>query len=195
MKHVIIGLDPSINCTGICVRDIDNTFNEYYIFPSKITNKSLNWLQDIEWLTVYNYEKTPINNIDNYSTKEFYKFKNIIKVYDLIEAVINMISGEYIIDYVVMEGVSYGSVTGAALVDLTFLNSALRLMFVKKNIKFYIVSPKEVKKQAIGNGNADKDLMIMSWKMLDKKTQSIPDFVKCDDLADAYFMAHYNTQQ
>ena len=192
MKHIVIGLDPSINSTGICIRDANNTFNKYYLFPSKITNKSLDWIQNIDWIKVYNYEKTPINNINDYSTKESIKFKNTIKVYDLIETVINKLSDEYIIDYIVMEGVSYGSVSGAALIDLAFLNAVLRLMFIKKNLKFYIVSPKEVKKQAIGNGNADKDLMIMSWKKLDKKTQSIPDFVKCDDLADAYFMAHYS---
>lgn len=194
MEHIVIGLDPSINSTGICIRDVNNTFNKYYLFPSKITNKSLDWIQNIDWIKVYNYEKTPINNINDYSTKESIKFKNTIKVYDLIETVINKLSDEYIIDYIVMEGVSYGSVSGAALIDLAFLNAVLRLMFIKKNLKFYIVSPKEVKKQAIGNGNADKDLMIMSWKKLDKKTQTIPNFVKCDDLADAYFMAHYSIQ-
>ena len=100
----------------------------------------------------------------------------------------------YLVDRVVMEGVSYGSVSGSALVDLAFLNAMIRMKLVEKGLKYYIVAPTEIKKWAVGNGAAEKDVMIMSWKRLDKNAQSIPDYFKCDDLADSYFMAHYSPE-
>lgn len=190
--HVTIGIDPSVNSTGICVSGDD--WNMYYLIPSKITKKSIDWSKCVNWLKVYEYEKSSITNIEKYHEKEFIKFNNLATLVDTISQVLDIISNKYIIDRVTMEGVSYGSVSGAALVDLAFLNAMIRMKLHEKKIKFYIVAPTEVKKYAIGNGNAEKDLMIMSWKRLDKNAQTIPDFFKCDDLADAFFMSHYQPE-
>ena len=191
-KHVTIGIDPSVNSTGMCVSGVDNKFNIYYIFPSKITKKSLEWSKGVNWLNVDEYEKISVKDIDKYYEKESIKFRNLFVLVETLSMTLNIIMKVYEVDRVVMEGVSYGSVSGSALVDLAFLNAMIRMKLVEKGLKYYIVAPTEVKKWAVGNGSAEKDVMIMSWKRLDKNTQSIPDYFKCDDLADAYFMAHYN---
>jgi Holliday junction resolvasome RuvABC endonuclease subunit len=89
-----------------------------------------------------------------------------------------------------MEGVSYGSRGSAALVDLAGLNFAIRMTLSGKNIQYNILAPTSIKKFAVGNGSAEKDVMIASWKKLDKNISSI-ETIKVDDLADSYFIAHY----
>lgn len=189
-KHVTIGIDPSVNSTGVCVRG--ENFNEYHIITSKITKKVLDWSRSIDWLNIHEYEKSSTKDISTYYEKESVKFENLTSLITVFSCVLDDILSRYIVDHVTMEGVSYGSVKGAALVDLSFLNAMIRMTLHEKNLKFYIVAPTEVKKYAVGTGAADKELIIMSWKKLDKNAQKIPPFLKCDDLADAYFMSHYN---
>lgn len=191
-KHVTIGIDPSINSTGICVGG--EGFNIYYVVPSKITKKSIEWTKGKDWINIEEYDKVSVKEINKYHEKEFIKFGNLFVLVETISCILDIIKYNYIIDYVTMEGVSYGSVKGAALVDLSFLNAMIRMKLHERGIKFYIVSPTEVKKYAVGNGAAEKDVMIMSWKKLDKNAQTLPDWFKCDDLADAFFMAHYNPE-
>jgi Holliday junction resolvasome RuvABC endonuclease subunit len=90
-----------------------------------------------------------------------------------------------------MEGVSYGSTGSAALVDLSGLNFSIRMMLIEESVTFNILAPTAVKKFAVGNGAADKNVMIASWKKLDKTIENIED-IKVDDLADSYFIAHFN---
>jgi hypothetical protein len=89
-----------------------------------------------------------------------------------------------------MEGVSYGSVGSAALVDLSFLNASIRMTLHHLDIPFTIVSPTSLKKFACANGQADKNLMIDAWKRMDKNISNITE-IKIDDLADSYFLARY----
>ena len=193
-QHVTIGIDPSINSTGICVSGVNKQFNIYYLIPSKITKKSIEWANDIDWINIYEYNKLSIKEIDKYHEKESIKFNNLVALVKTLSGILDDIMKKYIIDRVVMEGVSYGSVKGAALVDLSFLSALIRMNLYQHNLEFFIVSPTEVKKYAVGNGSAEKSIMIMSWKKLDKNIQSLPNWFKCDDLADAYFMAHYIPQ-
>ena len=191
-QHVTMGIDPSINSTGICVSGVDKQFNIYYLIPSKITKKSLDWSQGVDWINIYEYDKLSVKDIDKYFTKESIKFNNLMVLVETLSQILDNIQKDYIIDRVVMEGVSYGSVKGAALVDLAFLNALIRMKLYQKQLTFYIVAPTEVKKFAVGNGAAEKSVMIMSWKKLDKNIQTLPDWFKCDDLADAYFMSRYD---
>jgi Holliday junction resolvasome RuvABC endonuclease subunit len=92
-----------------------------------------------------------------------------------------------------MEGVSYGSLGSAALVDLAGLNFAIRNVLIANKIDFTIVTPGQNKKFATGLGNAEKDLMIHSWLMIEKHLKDIKD-IKIDDLADAYFLSNYYKQ-
>ena len=93
-------------------------------------------------------------------------------------------------DKIYIEGVSYGSVGSAALVDLAGLNFMMRQLFVSKSIDFQVVSPTSNKKSFTGNGQADKDVMIDAWRRLDKNIYNIKD-IKIDDLADAFALSCY----
>ena len=87
-----------------------------------------------------------------------------------------------------MEGLSYGS--NGQLGDLGGLNFAIRMILLKHNINFVIIPPTTWKKQQIGIAGADKDIIVKTWKQLDKNMSNIDD-IKLDDLADSYFLAHY----
>ena len=196
MKHFTIGIDPSINSTGICIHEVNTNHNIYYIVSSKPTKKTIEYCNSSKEINLCLYKKLETKGVEEYYMKEKIKSKNIHNIVNIIEDIIcNFFSlNTYILDYIVMEGVSYGSVKGAALVDLAFLNSAIREMLYRKNYLFYIVAPTEVKKYAVGNGAAEKDTMIMSWKKIDKNISNLPDWFKCDDIADAFFMAYYNPE-
>lgn len=182
---MIIGIDPSINSTGVCVWDDASTnSNKYYIIPSKVTKKMQQF--DNQWVQLLPYEKIVATN-EVYSVKEQRKFENLYNICKKVGWILDTFSPSI----VYMEGVSYGSVGSAALVDLAMLNGMLRYVIGSRNIPFVIVSPTELKKFACANGQAEKDVMIDAWKRLDPNIQPIKD-VKIDDLADAYFLAHYS---
>jgi len=196
MIHFTVGIDPSINSTGICIHQVGTDHNIYYIVSSKVTKKTIEYCNTSKDINLRLYEKHDTKGVDKYYLKERIKSKNIRNIVSTIEDILyNFFMREfYTCDYVVMEGVSYGSVTGAALIDLAFLNSAIREMLNKMKYPFYIVAPTEVKKYAVGNGSAEKSIMMFSWKKLDKNISQLPDWFKADDIADAFFMAHYNPE-
>jgi Holliday junction resolvasome RuvABC endonuclease subunit len=184
---IIIGIDPSINCTGVCIR-WDESDNEYYMIPSKTTKKLLNFSH--EYIHIQPYLKFDAKDKE-YSEKEEVKTLNIASICQNLK---DIICGVRVIDdvKVIMEGVSYGSVGSAALVDLAGLNFAIRYMLISNNIPFEIVSPTSVKKFAVANGSAEKDIIIDAWKRLDRNISDVSD-IKIDDLADSYFLAHYKS--
>ena len=87
-----------------------------------------------------------------------------------------------------MEGISYGSAGSASLVDLAGLNYCIRMTAIRRGIPFHIVSPMSLKKEATGNGGADKDEMVWAWKQCDSNISKITE-IKIDDLADAFFLS------
>ena len=191
-----IGIDPSINCTGICIWDTEENTHSYYMIPSKMTKKMKEF--NNKYVNIFPYEKTQTDSSD-YSTKESVKFNNIYNICKNINNIIDWYEepeyDEYgLADYneieVYMEGVSYGSVGSAALVDLAFLNASIRMLLRQRGIPFIIISPTSLKKFACANGQAEKDIMIDAWKRMDFNISNIKD-VKVDDLADSYFLAHY----
>lgn len=179
-----IGIDPSINCTGVCVWDIEHGTHCYYMIPSKITKKMSTFQHD--FVRLLPYEKQDPKGLE-YSDKERYKFGNIYNICKKIQVILDLFNP----DEVFMEGVSYGSVGSAALVDLSFLNASIRMVLKQRDVNFTIVSPTSLKKFACANGQAEKDVMIDAWKRMDLNISNIKD-IKVDDLADSYFLAHYN---
>ena len=125
---------------------------------------------------------------EDYTIREVDKTLNVYNICTIVKDIID----QHEHDVVQMEGISYGSKGSAALADLAGLNFALRLSILDKDVEFNIIAPTSVKKFAVGNGGADKDVMIASWKKLDKNISDITD-IKVDDLADSYFIAHYTT--
>ena len=181
---IIMGIDPSINCTGVCIYDDTQNVHKYYMIVSKCTRKMKEFVSDS--ISIIEYGKREANKGD-YSIKEYNKSHNIFDICNIIKDII----ARYKPDIVQMEGISYGSRTSAALADLAGLNFAIRMTVLGQNIQFNILAPTTIKKFAVGNGAAEKDVMIASWKKLDKNIVNISD-IKVDDLADSYFIAHYS---
>lgn len=181
MNNVIIGIDPSINSTGVCVKKGEDT--SYYMIVSKTTKKMKDF--NNPHIKIIQYDKQPITDLE-YSDKEFVKSSNIYSIASIIERIISI----YRPDHVLMEGISYGSVSGSSLVDLSGLNYMLRAIFIKYGVCFTIIPPTAVKKFAVANGAAEKDIIIDAWKRLEPKIADIND-IKIDDLADSYFIANY----
>lgn len=184
MGNTIIGIDPSINSTGICVKGDDSI--KYYMIVSKKTKKMKDFKNPN--LVIFDYIKKDTKDLD-YPKKEYIKAYNVYQICDLVNKIIMVNQPKKIL----MEGISYGSVSGASLADLSGLNFALRNVFIENKIPFEIISPTSVKKFATANGNADKNLIIDAWKRLDPNIKNIKD-IKVDDLADSYFIAHYTDE-
>lgn len=181
---IIMGIDPSINCTGICIYDDVNNINYYYMIVAKMNKKMQQFSNDNVKIISYNKQEC---SKGDYSTKEFNKSMNVYNICDYIRDIIQ----HHEPDLVKMEGISYGSRGSSALADLAGLNFAIRMTIINEsNLPFKIVAPTSVKKFAVGNGNVEKDVMIASWKKLDKNITSINE-IKLDDLADSYFLAHF----
>ena len=189
---VYIGIDPSLNSTGVCINNDGKC--KYYIITSKMTKKMSEFKND--YVHYLPYKKADTNKkLNEYADVEFNKANNIYNICVHVKQIIkhslewdckdNINNCE-----VFMEGVSYGSVGSAALVDLSGLNFAIRNILIEIGVKFTIVSPSQNKKFATGLGNADKEHMIFSWLMVEKHLKEIKD-IKIDDLADAYFLSNY----
>lgn len=201
---ITIGIDPSINSTGICVRTSDTY--KYYIICSKMSGKMKSFTHNK--ISIVDYSKKPFTGLE-YSDKEYVKSENIYKIIGVIGDILDQYiqgkylesnnlhtgvsdepdksSGEIIVN---MEGISYGSAGSAALVDLAGLNFAIRMLLLEKGIKFRIVSPMSLKVFATNNAGASKEEMSWAWKLLDREMNDI-DKIKIDDLADAYFLCRY----
>lgn len=183
---IIAGLDLSINSTGVCIYDTIKNTTKYYIISSKFTKKALSLNHSS--LSLITCEKNVVDSKKEYTEKEQVKTTNIYNIVKSIESVLLV----HRVDAVCIEGISFGSVGSAALIDLSGLNYMVRLMAMENNIKhIYIVSPTQNKKFATGNGSAEKDVMISAWLKLQKHMAEVQSYVKTDDIADAYFLARY----
>lgn len=182
MNNTTIGIDPSLNSTGICVVTEDKT--KYYNIVSKMTKKMQTFKSP--HVVFLPYEKRTSN--ETYTEKEASKTYNIYCICKHIKNILMVFHPKR----VVMEGVSYGSVGSAALVDLSGLNFAIRMILEEMKIEYEIVPPTAMKKFATGNGQAEKEIIINAWKRLDCNISDIKD-IKVDDLADSYFLAHYQS--
>jgi len=182
---VSIGLDLSINSTGVCVYNDKTDTHTYYIITHKLTKKQKEFKhKNLKYIL---YEKEAPNKIDEYEVKENKKTNNISLIAEHIEKIILKQKGQV---HCCIEGISYGSSSSSNLADLAGLNFVVRNILWRHDIPFTIVSPSANKKFAVGNGQADKAVMIDAWKHCQPEMAKIED-IKIDDVADAYFLAHY----
>lgn len=163
MKRKIIGLDLSINSTGIYLSN-----NKYYIITSKLT-KEQSKCSEVECI---DYNKT--DNIN----------ENLKQIGNII---INIVK-KYKPELIVIEDVAIGATFSRSLIDLTGLNYWVRALLTINKINFITVPPSKWKKEMLGNGQATKDLIIDAWKRLTKNNIKLK---KTDDIADAYFLCQY----
>lgn len=183
---ISIGIDPSMNSTGVCIYDDRSATNIYYIIPATMTRKMSGF--DHPFVKYRGYDKVSTTGLE-YSEKESVKTENLMKIIDRIDEVIDGLDRRDGAQ-AYMEGISYGSAGAGQVADLAGLNYLIRATLHRHGIPFKILPPTQVKKFAVGNGSADKDTMIAAWKKLDKNISSITE-IKIDDCADAFFLAHY----
>lgn len=199
--EIFVGIDPSLNSTGLCLQFYeDNKMIKdifYIIKPNKLTKREQT-AQD----TLINFDYVLYNKIDlnmykdNNLFSEYWKTVNMISIVKKIkECIYDNIQGikQYKL-YIVQEGISYGSSARTKSVfDLAGLNYMIRNEFIEKeNISFFIAPPTHIKKFATGIGNCKKELIIELFKSVEPKlAEKLP---KVDDIADAYYMSKFARQ-
>ena len=194
--NVFIGIDPSINSTGMTIRT-DTGFCRFFIIKGdKLTKKEKNAQSDNSEIFEYClYQKENVKDTNNAHERELAKAHNLSTIadtiYNIIEELLQQFRKTSTIDSVTicMEGISYGSIHSAAVMDLAGLNYLIRDRLHHHTVvgTLLVTPPAEVKRFYTGSGNANKQLMISTFK------GSFPDFdlPKIDDVCDSEGMAKY----
>lgn len=194
--NVFIGIDPSINSTGMAIRT-DTGFCRFFIIKGdKLTKKEKNAQSNNSEIFEYClYQKENVKDTNNAHERELAKAHNLSTIadtiYNIIEELLQQLRKTGTIDSVTicMEGISYGSIHSAAVMDLAGLNYLIRDRLHHHTVvgTLLVTPPAEVKRFYTGSGNANKQLMISTFK------GSFPDFdlPKLDDIADSDSMAKY----
>ena len=194
--NVFIGIDPSINSTGMTIRT-DTGFCRFFIIKGdKLTKKEKNaQLNNYEIFEYCLYQKENVKDTNNAHERELAKAHNLSTIadtiYNIIEELLQQFRKTSTIDSVTicMEGISYGSIHSAAVMDLAGLNYLIRDRLHHHTVvgTLLVTPPAEVKRFYTGSGNANKQLMISTFK------GSFPDFdlPKIDDVCDSDGMAKY----
>lgn len=194
--NVFIGIDPSINSTGMTIRT-DTGFCRFFIIKGdKLTKKEKNAQSNNSEIFEYClYQKENVKDTNNAHERELAKAHNLSTIadtiYNIIEELLQKFRKTSTIDSVTicMEGISYGSIHSAAVMDLAGLNYLIRDRLHHHTVvgTLLVTPPAEVKRFYTGSGNANKQLMISTFK------GSFPDFdlPKIDDVCDSDGMAKY----
>ena len=196
MKELYVGIDPSINSTGVTINIWENNslFTEvfYIIKGNKLTKKEQKVTEDNDLNKVIysTYEKIDIKDAHDSHELELIKTKNLLNIVNVISHIITVYSKHCDNIYVGMEGLSYGSsVRTRSIYELAGLNYLIRNELMTKHMcKLYILPPTEVKKFATGIGNCSKDAVINVFSSIFPNLLKIP---KIDDIADSWFICNY----
>lgn len=196
MKELYVGIDPSINSTGVTINIWENNslFTEvfYIIKGNKLTKKEQKVTEDDDLSAVIysTYEKIDIKDAVDSHELELIKTKNLLNIVNAISHIITVYSKHCDNIYVGMEGLSYGSsVRTRSIYELAGLNYLIRNELMTKHMcKLYILPPTEVKKFATGIGNCSKDAVINVFSSIFPNLLKIP---KIDDIADSWFICNY----
>lgn len=201
MKETIlyIGIDPSINSTGITIARYENNVEveiKFYIIKNgKLTKKESvanDTLDNFEYVI---YDKIDLKQFkDDNHVFEYYKTKNMVEVVNTIYNLILNEAKKYTATVnIVIEGISYGSsIRTKSIFDLAGLNYMIRYKLITsdmKHLNLSIATPSNIKKYATGKGNANKESIMTIFKYIFPEMESIP---KLDDISDSYFMAMFS---
>ena len=200
MKNAIlyIGIDPSINSTGITIARYENNVEveiKFYIIKNgKLTKRESAANDSIDNFEYIIYNKIDLTQFkDDNHVFEYYKTKNMVEVVNTIyDLILNEVKKYSAIVNVVIEGISYGSsIRTKSVFDLAGLNYMIRYKLITSDIQHLnlsIATPSNIKKYATGKGNANKESIMTIFKYIFPEMQNIP---KLDDIADSYFMAYF----
>lgn len=179
-KKIIMGIDPSMRSTGVCVWD--GSEYRYTVVVANPTKKLLKFVHPK--FQALPYTPTPVKDKTSIGKES--------AITDNIEAVCNAVEKLILIykpERVVMEACAFAA--GGRVADLSGLNHCLRLMVRKYGIPVYAVPPTTNKLEFTGNGQATKDMMIEAWKMCDPVANELLEAGKVDDLADAFALCRF----
>lgn len=194
--NVFIGIDPSINSTGMAIRTDTGYCRFFIIKGDKLTKKEKNaQLDNSEIFEYCLYQKENVKDTNNAHERELAKAHNLSTIadtiYNIIEELLQQFRKSNTINSVTicMEGISYGSIHSAAVMDLAGLNYLIRDRLHHHIVvgTLLVTPPAEIKRFYTGSGNANKQLMISTFK------GSFPDFElpKLDDICDSEAMSKY----
>lgn len=201
MKNTIlyVGIDPSINSTGITIARYENNVEveiKFYIIKNgKLTKRESAANDSIDNFEYIIYNKIDLTQFkDDNHVFEYYKTKNMVEVVNTIyDLILNEVKKYTSIVNVVIEGISYGSsIRTKSIFDLAGLNYMIRYKLITSDIQHLnlsIATPSNIKKYATGKGNANKESIMTIFKYIFPEMQNIP---KLDDIADSYFMAMFS---
>lgn len=176
----ILGVDPSIRSTGLCLIENDK-MPEYAIICSHPTKRMLS-LQ-LPYLRVLKYDPDEIPIGASSITKECVKMDNIMKIIGNYTGLLD----EWRPDVVHIESIA---MSACGRIDaLSMLNGIMRYEALKRGIPVRAIPPTSVKLQYSGNGAARKEQMIMCWEACDNRFSGVK--VKIDDIADAHAIASF----
>ena len=201
MKNAIlyVGIDPSINSTGITIARYENNVEveiKFYIIKNgKLTKRESAANDSIDNFEYIIYNKIDLTQFkDDNHVFEYYKTKNMVEVVNTIyDLILNEVKKYTSVVNVVIEGISYGSsIRTKSVFDLAGLNYMIRYKLITSDIQHLnlsIATPSNIKKYATGKGNANKESIMTIFKYIFPEMQNIP---KLDDIADSYFMAMFS---
>lgn len=201
MKDTIlyVGIDPSINSTGITIARYENNVEveiKFYIIKNgKLTKRESAANDSIDNFEYIIYNKIDLTQFkDDNHVFEYYKTKNMVEVVNTIyDLILNEVKKYTSTVNVVIEGISYGSsIRTKSVFDLAGLNYMIRYKLITSDIQHLnlsIATPSNIKKYATGKGNANKESIMTIFKYIFPEMQNIP---KLDDIADSYFMAMFS---
>ena len=194
-----VGIDPSINSTGITIARYENNVEveiKFYIIKNgKLTKRESTANDSIDNFEYIIYNKIDLTQFkDDNHVFEYYKTKNMVEVVNTIyDLILNEVKKYSAIVNVVIEGISYGSsIRTKSIFDLAGLNYMIRYKLITGDIQHLnlsIATPSNIKKYATGKGNANKESIMTIFKYIFPEMQNIP---KLDDIADSYFMAMFS---
>lgn len=179
-KKIVMGIDPSMRSTGICVWD--GSEYKYFIVAANPTKKLLNFTH--RSFSVLPYEQVPVKGKTSIG-KEWAIADNIASVCGMVEKILLIYKPEY----VVMEACAFAA--GGRVADLSGLNHCLRQEVRRHGIPIYVIPPTTNKLEFTGNGQATKDMMVEAWKACDPVANELLGAGKVDDLADACALCRF----
>lgn len=185
----VIGVDPSMNSTGICIDEDGNHI--YYLLATHPTKKAIEATRNDDTLCLVQIRKETSPTGTKSKRKSVFAAinttANIAYMTDAIDDIIRCHQP----DYVVIEAPAFAA--KGRVSDLSGLNHAIRLACLRADIPCYPIAPTTVKAATVGNGHATKDMVIATWSVLEPKAKEwIDKGIKVDDLADAWALASFD---
>lgn len=180
--------------TGICIWNTETGSHEYWLIVDKIPKRVGKMLGSDNNLHIIEYESLSINNLKSYE-KERAKTHNVMCVINVIDSILkNMGRLSRCCQFqceVIIEAIAFranGVIDQLSGLNYMIRNSVINYFGIES---LYVIPPTSIKAKSVGNGGANKDVMVGAWLDVEPNMCKYVGNMKLDDLADAYFMSHF----